>query len=205
VNDLEQNRNTGIVSGYRAVVIGGSAGSFQVVTRILSSLPVNFNLPVILCLHRLKHVRQGFVEALNLKSNLKVVEPDDKEIIRNGLAYLAPANYHLYVELGNYFALSTEEMVKFSRPSIDLTLDSASYFYKEKMIAILLSGANSDGADGMKMAKKRGALTLVQSPQEASIKTMPEAAISATTIDHILKTDDLVELLIKLNGVNLRN
>ena len=106
---------------YKAVVIGGSAGSFQVVVRILQSLPTSFALPVILCLHRLKHVRSGFDEALSLRSSIPVIEPNDKETIRSGIAYLAPSNYHLYVELGNRFSLSTEEVVNHSRPSIDLT------------------------------------------------------------------------------------
>lgn len=180
---------------YRAIIIGGSAGSFPVVTKILAGIPATFSLPVILCLHRLKHVRNGFVEALNLKSNIPVTEPDDKEQIKNGRAYLAPANYHLFIELGNYFALSTEEMVKYSRPSIDLTFDTASYCYKERMVGIMLTGANSDGADGMKLAKKRGAFTIVQSPEEAAIKTMPEAAIKATTIDLVLPTSGIIDFL----------
>ncbi|HCC29170.1 MAG TPA: chemotaxis protein CheB, partial [Marinilabiliales bacterium] len=96
------------MTDYKAVIIGGSAGSFQVVTKIVSSLPANFPLPVILCLHRLKHVRSGFVEALSIKAAMQIVEPTDKEPIKTGKIYLAPANYHLYVELGNRFALSTE-------------------------------------------------------------------------------------------------
>lgn len=148
-----------------------------------------------MCLHRLKHVRHGFVEALNLKSNLPVVEPDDKEPIKNGRVYLAPANYHLYIELGNYFALSTEEMVKYSRPSIDLTFDTASYFYRDRMIGIMLTGANSDGAEGMKIAKNRGAFTIVQSPVEAAIKTMPEAAIRAASIDLVLPSAGIIDFI----------
>ena len=180
---------------YNAVVIGGSAGSFPVVTKILSTIPKNFNIPIIMCLHRLKYVRHGFVEALNLKSNLPVIEPDDKEPIKNGIVYLAPANYHLYVEVGNYFALSTEDMVNYSRPAIDLTFDTASYAYRDKLIAIILSGANSDGAQGMRIAKNRGAFTIVQHPDEATIKTMPEAALKATTIDKSLTSDEIVNLL----------
>jgi len=91
---------------YKAVVIGGSAGSFQVITKILSSLPKNFPLPVLLSLHRLKHVRSGFVEALSIKSTIPIVEPYDKETIKPGKGYLAPANYHMYVELGNKISLS---------------------------------------------------------------------------------------------------
>src|SRR5689334_25394808 len=146
-------------SGFRAVVIGGSAGSFQGIVRILSALPSGFSLPIIMALHRLKHVRHGFVEALALKSNLPVIEPEDKETIRKSNVYLAPANYHLSVELGNNFSLSTEEMVNNSRPSIDITLASAAYVYRNKLVGILLSGANRDGALGMKAIHEKGGLT----------------------------------------------
>ena len=104
-------------NSYKAVVIGGSAGSFQGVVKILSQLPPGFPLPIIMCLHRLKHVRNGFVEALSIKSVGQVVEPNDKENIKKGSVYLAPANYHMSIELGNHFALSTEEMINNSRRS----------------------------------------------------------------------------------------
>jgi two-component system, chemotaxis family, protein-glutamate methylesterase/glutaminase len=186
------------MSTYKALVIGGSAGSFPLVVKILSSLPKNYPLPVFLCLHRLKHVRKGFVEALSIKSNIPIVEPDDKQTIKPGIAYLAPSNYHMLVEVGNTIALSTDLMVKYSRPSIDLTFDSVSNVYRDKLIAVIVSGANSDGADGMKSAKDRGAYTLVQDPAEATIQTMPNSAIQATTIDRVLKIDDIVKFLIGL-------
>jgi two-component system chemotaxis response regulator CheB len=183
---------------YKYIIIGGSAGSFQTVTRILSSLPKSFNLPVFLCLHRLKHVRAGFVEALSIKSNIKVIEPDDKEFIRQHKAYLAPANYHMYFELGNYIALSTEEPVNHSRPAIDISFASAAYAYKDKLIAILLSGANKDGALGMREVKRQGGLTIVQDPAECQVKTMTSAAISATEIDKILTAEKIIEFLVNL-------
>lgn len=184
---------------FKAVVIGGSAGSFQGIVKILSELPKDFPLPIIMCLHRLKHVRNGFTEALSLKSIKEVVEPYDKENIKKGQVYLAPANYHLCIELGNYFSLSTEEMVNNSRPAIDLTLSTAAYVYRDKLIGILLSGANRDGAYGMKAIKDKGGLTIVQEPTECMIDTMPTAAIKATTIDHVLKVDEIVKFLDELN------
>jgi two-component system chemotaxis response regulator CheB len=179
-------------NSYKAVVIGGSAGSFQGIVRILSQLPKGFPLPIIMALHRLKHVRHGFVEALSLKSVVQVTEPNDKEPIKKGGVYLAPANYHLSVELGNNFSLSTEEMVNNSRPAIDITLSTCAYVYKDKLIGILLSGANRDGALGMKHIKDRGGLTIVQEPSECMIETMPKAALAATPIDHILKVDEII-------------
>jgi two-component system, chemotaxis family, protein-glutamate methylesterase/glutaminase len=182
-------------NSYKAVVIGGSAGSFQGVVKILSQLPKGFPLPIIMCLHRLKHVRNGFVEALSIKSVVQVTEPNDKEAIKKGSVYLAPANYHMSVELGNYFALSTEEMVNNSRPSIDITLGTCAYVYKEKLVGILLSGANRDGALGMKNIHERGGVTIVQEPSECMIDTMPRAALGVTQIDHTLKIDQIVEFL----------
>jgi len=187
---------------YKAVVIGGSAGSFQGITRILSEMPDNFPLPIIMCLHRLKHVRNGFVEALSLKSIAEVIEPYDKESVKRGKVYLAPANYHLAIELGNYFSLSTEEMINNSRPSIDVTLNSAAYVYRDKLIGILLSGANRDGGLGMKCIKEKGGLTIVQDPEECMIDAMPKAALSVTSIDHVMKIDEIIALLKELTKLH---
>lgn len=187
-------------NGFKAVVIGGSAGSFQGIVRILAALPPDFPLPIILALHRLKHVRNGFVEALSLKSVMPVVEPEDKEPVRKSTAYLAPANYHLSVELGHYFSISTEEMVNNSRPSIDITLSSAAYVYRNKLVGILLSGANRDGALGMKSIHDKGGITIVQTPEECMIDTMPRSAQAVTTIDHVLPIDGIINFLNELNS-----
>lgn len=186
-------------NSYKAVVIGGSAGSFQGMVKILSQLPKGFPLPIIMCLHRLKHVRNGFVEALSIKSVVPVTEPNDKENIKKGSVYLAPANYHMSVELGHYFALSTEEMINNSRPAIDITLSTSGFVYKEKLIGILLSGANRDGALGMKTIAEKGGLTIVQEPSECMIDTMPKAALAVTKIDHVLRIDQIVEFFKELD------
>jgi two-component system chemotaxis response regulator CheB len=186
-------------NGFKAVVIGGSAGSFQGIVKILSALPPDFPLPVIMALHRLKHVRHGFVEALSLKSALPVVEPEDKENVKKSTVYLAPANYHLSIELGNYFSLSTEDMVNNSRPSIDITLASAAYVYRNRLIGILLSGANRDGGLGMKHISEKGGRTLVQEPTECMIETMPKAALELARIDHVLTIDGIITFLNELS------
>jgi len=182
----------------RAVMIGGSAGSFQVVTKILANIPADFSLPVFMCLHRLKHVRSGFVEALSIKSKLPVVEPFDKEVIRPGRIYLAPANYHMYIEADKRFSLSTEEPVNHSRPSIDLSFFTASYAYKTKLVGIILSGANKDGAQGLKCVKDNGGLTIVQDPNEAQVETMPISSMAVTKVDHVYSTDQIIAFLKKL-------
>ncbi len=187
-------------SQYRAIVIGGSAGSFPIITKILSKLPVDFPLPIFMAMHRLKHIRHGFQEALELKSIKPVIEPNDKQNIRPGEVYLAPANYHLCLELGNTLSLSTEPVINNSRPAIDLTFETASYVYKQKLIGILLSGANKDGAWGMKKIKDRGGMTIIQDPNECVIDTMPVAAQKITSIDYTLSVDKIIEFLIELNN-----
>ena len=184
---------------YKYIIIGGSAGSFQTITEILSVLPTNYKIPIFLCLHRLKHVRTGFVEALSIKSNIKIIEPDDKEFIRQGKAYLSPANYHMYFELGNHIALSTEASVNHSRPSIDISFASAAQTYGKKMIGIILSGANKDGALGLKAIKENGGLTIVQDPEECQVRTMTEAAIKTTDVDYIYNSKKIIDFLVKLN------
>jgi len=178
-------------------MIGGSAGSFQVVANILNALPSDFDMPVFLCLHRLKHVRSGFVEALSLKSNIPVVEPYDKEPIKSGKAYLAPANYHMFIELGNRFALSTEEPVHHSRPSIDLSFITAAQAYRNKLIGIILSGANKDGAYGLKKVAEMGGHTIVQDPAYCDVKTMTEASLQIAHVDQVLSPDKIVDFLNK--------
>ena len=185
---------------YKAVIIGGSAGSFQVVTKILSSLPKNFPVPLLLCLHRLKHVRSGFVEALSLKSNIPVEEPFDKDQLKPGRAYLAPANYHMYIELANRIALSTDDPINHSRPSIDLSFITAASAYRQKLVGIILSGANKDGALGLKKVSENGGTTIVQDPEESEVKTMTTSSIQLAKVDHILKTDQIIQFLNKLTA-----
>lgn len=186
---------------YRAIAIGGSAGSFQPVTNLLAKLPEDFPLPVFLCLHRLKHVKHGFVEALSIKSNKPVVEPFDKEPVKRGKVYLAPANYHMGIELGNAFTLTTEGLINNSRPSIDIALGTAAYAYKDKLIGILLSGANKDGAEGMRQISRYNGLTIVQDPKDSMINTMPNAALNQTSIDHVLTADGIIDFLLELAEV----
>ncbi len=182
------------------IIIGGSAGSFQTVLQILNNLPKDFIHPIFLCMHRLKHVRGGFVEALSIKSKLKVIEPEDKSPIFGKKVYLAPANYHLYLEVSNIIALSTEEAVNHSRPSIDITFASAAYAFQEKVIAILLSGANKDGAAGLKEVQYYGGTVIIQDPKEASVPVMPEAALKEVPKpDFIFNTEQIIDYLNTIN------
>lgn len=183
------------LTNYKAIVIGGSAGSFSVVSRILSKLNPDFQMPIILCLHRLKHVRSGLVEGLNIKSKIKVIEPFDKEKIKQNTVYLAPSNYHLFIEFDNTFSLSTEESYNHSRPSIDFTLSSAAMAFREKCLGILLTGANKDGAKGLKDIYDKKGYTIVQNPDTCDIKTMPQAALRLFEPQQIMTPDEIAEFL----------
>jgi len=138
------------------------------------------------------------VEALSIKSGIPVVEPFDKETIKPGRAYLAPANYHMYIELGNKIALSTEEPVNHSRPSIDLSFNTAAMAYRDKLVGIILSGANRDGATGLKKVKDQGGLCIVQDPKECEVRTMTEASLQTTEVDHVFTTEQIIQFLKKI-------
>lgn len=182
----------------KAVIIGGSAGSFKTVVSVLHALPSSTSFPVFLCLHRLKNVRSGFAEALSIQSSVPVKEPFDKESIVPGIAYLAPANYHMYIENYQTIALSTEPAVNHARPSIDLSFLTASRAFRNHLIAVLLSGANQDGAFGMAKIKELGGFCIIQDPESCEVKTMPEAALKLFTPDLILNPDEIVNFLAKL-------
>jgi len=181
-----------VLEDIRIVVIGGSAGSYNVVRKILSSISETFPLPIILCLHRLKDTRNGFVESLNLVSKVPVIEPHDKDLLKAGFIYLNPSNYHMLIEPTRTVALSTESDINYCRPSIDLTFETAGYTFKNNMAGIILSGANSDGAKGIFSAFKNGAYTLVQDPSNAQFNTMPEEVLKHFKPHKILSDEDIV-------------
>jgi two-component system chemotaxis response regulator CheB len=179
----------------KAIAIGGSAGSFQVVIRILELFRPNLPVPVFLCLHRLKQVRSGFQETLNYNASLPVREPFDKEDIRPGRIYLAPSNYHMLIERDFRIALSTAQPVLHSRPSIDVCFASAADAYGEGLLAILLSGANQDGTTGVASVKAGGGAVVIQDPDDCEISTMCESAIKLTRPDKILTVSNLIEFV----------
>ncbi len=180
---------------YKAVIIGGSAGSFSIVTKVLSRIRPDFNLPVIICLHRLKHIRSGLLEGLDIKSKLPVVEPFDKQKIEPGFVYLAPSNYHLFVEYDSTLSLSTEEVLNHSRPAIDYTFTSAAQCYRDKMIGILLTGANKDGAKGMKDVFLKKGYTIIQDPSTCDVETMPRSALQLFKPNEILNPEEIIIFL----------
>jgi two-component system, chemotaxis family, protein-glutamate methylesterase/glutaminase len=183
---------------YKAIVMGGSAGGFEALSVILSSLPSDFDLPVLVVQHLHAGDAGSFARHLARATRLTVVEPCDKERIARGRVYVAPANYHMLVEQNQTIALSVDEKVNWSRPSIDVLFESAARAFGESMIAVILSGASADGAKGMLAVRKAGGLTIAQDPASAGIPVMPKSAIDAGGVGEVLGLEEIGQRLIEL-------
>lgn len=178
-------------------LIGGSAGSFNPIRRALHQITYMPDVAIVLCLHRLRSPRLGMAEALGKLHGWEVLEPDDKTPIRGGHIYVAPADYHLLVEAEGYLSLSVEEPVHFSRPSIDVLLESVVQARWRRAAAALFSGANKDGAQGMYWMHKAGYFTAVQDPADAEIDTMPAAALTLFEPDVKFRAEDFPKVLMQ--------
>lgn len=185
---------------YKAIVIGVSSGGLNILKILLPALPADFCLPIIIVQHVGAHSKNYWIDLLNGMCKLTIKEADEKEIITKGNVYIAPANYHLLVEKDHTLSLSTEQKVNFARPSIDVLFESAAEAYKDKLIGIILTGSNNDGANGLKKVKEGGGLTIVQDPHTAESSYMPASAIAAISPDYILSIEKMINLLIGLNN-----
>lgn len=183
--------------GFEIVVVGTSVGGLRALPVLLSGLSAEFPVPVVLVQHRGKDAESGLCEFLNRNSNLPVTEPEDKEPLLRGHAYLAPRDYHLLIAEGS-FALSTDPPVIFARPSIDVLFESAADEYEDRAIGVILTGANQDGARGLAKIKSRGGLAVVEDPVAAARAEMPQAAIHVTNVDWILPLTEIAPRLAKL-------
>ena len=162
------------------MVIGGSAGSLTVLMQVIKLLPDQFFLPLVIVVHRQRNVSSEFTKILSQTfKNKKIIEPDDKEPIEKSVIYVAPQNYHLLIEADRSFSLDYSEAIQFSRPSIDVTFESASAVYKNSLTAILLSGANNDGTAGLKNVVQNGGTAIAQDPETAEFPAMPRSAIAS--------------------------
>lgn len=168
-----------------AIVVGGSAGALDVLAVVLPALPADFAIPIAIALHVAPRQPSHLAEVLGAKCALPVREADDKEPIECGV-YLAAPDYHLLVESSRSFSLSVDEQVHFSRPSIDVLFETAADVYGPALVAVLLSGANDDGARGLAHVRDAGGVTVVQSPTTAAVSVMPEAAVALDCVDHVL-------------------
>jgi len=187
---------------FKVVVIGASAGGMYTINSLLSNLPEGFSLPIVIVQHIAATSDNYLVEFLNKHTKLTVKEVDEKEFIKKGFVYLAPPNYHILIEEDSSLSLSAEEKVNYSRPSIDVLFLSAADAFKEKIIGIILTGANDDGALGLLEIKRNDGITIVQDPYEAETPTMPSAAIKIAEPMHILSVADICKLLIRLGSNN---
>lgn len=171
---------------FNIVIIGGSAGSLSRVLRLLPHLTKKLNITVVLIFHRKEAEDSTLKDILSYKSELTVKEVEDKDPILKHHIYIAPADYHLLLEKDLTFSLDVSEKINFSRPSIDVTFESAADAFGESVIGLLLSGANADGVNGLQAIRDKGGRIAVQDPKSAEVPYMPQQAVDRLTIDLLL-------------------
>ena len=181
--------NTGVV------VIGVSMGGFHALHTVLAPLPRDFSLPIAVVQHQHPKADDYLVRSLNEKCQMAVKYPENGEMPKPGRVYVVPPDRHLRFTEGPCFMLSDDAPVNYSRPSIDVLFLSAAAVYGDAAIGVVLTGANQDGAEGLREIKARGGLAIVQDPVTAQADAMPKAAIAATKIDHIVRLDQIGPVL----------
>ena len=188
---------------FEAVVIGVSAGGLAALEAILPVLEESFLMPVLVVQHLSPDSESYLPLHLDVRCVLHVKEAEDKEPLRPGTVYIAPPNYHLMVEADKTIALSAEERVNFSRPSVDVLFETAAEVFCHRLVGLILTGANSDGAAGLVKIKQFGGVAIVQAPETAVADAMPKAAIKAVDVDHVLPLDRIGPFLQVLNDGGL--
>ena len=175
-----------------AILLGGSAGSYETIAGLLSVMDAAVMPPVIVVLHRMRNVDSHIIELLRNRTGCKnIVEADEKQAILPGMTYVAPANYHLLVEDDRTFCLDNSAPVHYCRPSIDVTFESASLIYGSGTVGILLSGSNEDGSYGMKCIEQKGGVTIIQDPEGVPFKTMLLSCIRMLSKPRIYSLADI--------------
>ena len=178
--------NAPVVNGIEGVVIGASAGGVQALAQLLPAFPRDTAAAIFVVLHLPRDRPSLLAELFSSKCALQVREAQDKEPVAPGTVYFAPSNYHLLVDDGPQLALSADDLVHHSRPSIDVLFESAADIYREHLLGVLLTGANEDGAEGLAAVHDAGGLTVVQEPETAQASTMVLAAMRLRTPDYVL-------------------
>jgi two-component system chemotaxis response regulator CheB len=176
---------------FDAVVIGVSSGGFRALHTILPMFPQNFACPVIIVQHRASTDDDFFIESLDSHCELNVKEAVEKEKLQAGTVYISPGNYHLLVEKDKTLSLSVDEPVCYARPSIDVLFESASGAFGPRLIGVILTGANSDGSNGIRTIRENKGLTISQDPLDAETSVMPQSAIETNCIDFVLPLKDI--------------
>lgn len=175
----------------QVLVIGGSAGSIEVLLKILPGLKKHISFAIIIVLHRKKSSDSMLADLLSTRTYYPVKEIEDKELMKPGCIYVVPADYHLLFEKNKLLSLDYSEKINYSRPSIDVTFESGAETYGAALACLLLSGANADGSAGLKLAKQKGAQVAVQDPATAESPQMPEYAIKIAGVTHILPVQEI--------------
>lgn len=164
----------------KAVVIGASAGAIDALSTILPQLPPDFPLPILIVVHLPEAHESKLVELFRSQCAVNVLEAEDKLPIDANAVYFAPPDYHLLVEIDQCFSLSVDPPVNYSRPSIDVLFESAADAYGNRLLGIILTGANHDGALGLRSIVDAGGQAVVQRPDSAYAPAMPQAALAVT-------------------------
>lgn len=185
---------------YDAIVLGTSAGGFRALAALLADIPAAYPVPIIVVQHRSKSSRELFEEVLQSKCQIKIKQAEEKETVTSNVVYVAPPDYHLLIERDKTFSLSSDAPVRFSRPSIDVLFESASIAYGDKLVGIILTGANDDGTIGIGTIARRGGLTIAQNPQEAEYPFMVQAAIATKKIGYIWSLETIRNFLLQLDN-----
>lgn len=180
-----------------AIVMGGSAGAIDALNTILPALPADFAVPIVIVLHVLPSKPSLLTTVLGPRCAMTIKEAEDKEPLMPSTIYVAPPNYHLLIERQGWFSLSFDAAVHFSRPSIDVLFESAADAYGAKLTGVLLSGANDDGARGLRAIVNKGGVAVVQAPKTSAVDTMPLAAVEACPQAHVLPLSDIAPFLIQ--------
>jgi two-component system chemotaxis response regulator CheB len=175
----------------KLIVLGGSAGSLNVIIDLLAPLRPGFPMALLVVLHRNAQYDSGLEELLSAKTQLTCKEVEEKEPLLPGIIYLCPSDYHVLIEKDHSFSLDYSERVNFSRPSIDVSFISAADAYGRALTCVLLSGANADGAEGLEYAGQKGSITVVQDPATAEVAYMPQYAMNRMKVDFVLRPEEM--------------
>lgn len=182
------------------ICICGSAGSIKTIQFLLSKLPDTFSIPIVILVHMQESNRSKLKSVFSKESRSKIVSPEDYEPIKNNTIYVAPPMYHIQIEKDYTFSFTMDEPINYSRPSIDVLLETASYVYKNNLHTVILSGASIDGSHGVKNVESRGGHVLVLDPVQSEVDTMPIASIKALCNPIVCSEQEILKYILKLGG-----
>lgn len=193
---MEKDR---VIQDCKVLIIGGSAGSLEVLMELLPQLAIIPSFAIVLVLHRKSAEDSTLEDLIRFKSHIPVMEVEDKTPLAPGFIYIAPSDYHLLFETDDILSLDTSEKINYSRPSIDVSFESAAEVYGPALVGILLSGANADGTEGLLAIKKAGGTIVVQVPETAQMPFMPMNALTNTNPHYVLDVMGILEFITHIN------